>query len=172
VHRPANYDFSSARYPVLIVLDGDWNFQHASTTVDFLADDNRIPAMLVVGIPNTDRSRDLFPQNGAENFLKFITTELIPKLDQDFRTQPYRILVGHSNGGLFGLYSVIGAPGAFKGYILASPVLESDSRELPKSVGSFLDAHKDVAARFAVEGGFLQVVDDVVRVVTERASKA
>ena len=146
VHRPASYDFSSARYPLLIVLDGEWNFQHASTTVDFLADDNQIPAMLVVGIPNTDRSRDLFPQNGAESFLKFITAELIPKLDQDFRTQPYRILVGHSNGGLFGLYSLIGAPGVFKGLILASPVLGDDNRELPKTVGSFLEAHEELTA--------------------------
>jgi F-type H+-transporting ATPase subunit epsilon len=30
----------------------------------------------------------------------------------------------------------------------------------------------DDVARFEVEGGFLQVVDDVVRVVTERAARA
>jgi predicted alpha/beta superfamily hydrolase len=146
VHRPASYELGSARYPVLIVLDAEWDFQHASTTVDFLADENQIPAMLVVGIPNTDRGRDLIPQNGAENFLKFITTELIPKLDQDFRTQPYRILVGHSNGGLFGLYALIGAPGVFTGYVLASPVLGDDDRELPKTVGSFLETHEGAAA--------------------------
>jgi predicted alpha/beta superfamily hydrolase len=160
VHRPASYDFSSARYPLLVVLDGEWDFQVASTTVDFLADDNQIPAMLVVGIPNTDRDRDLIPRgpsagnepaagdppDGAENFLRFITTELIPKLDQDFRTQPYRILVGHSNGGLLGLYSLIGAPGIFKGYVLASPVLGDEDRALAKAVGSFLDTHEDAAA--------------------------
>src|SRR4051812_7065315 len=58
VHRPANYDLSSARYPVLIVLDAEDDFQFTSTTVDFLADVNRIPAMLVVGIANTHRFRD------------------------------------------------------------------------------------------------------------------
>jgi predicted alpha/beta superfamily hydrolase len=160
VHRPANYDLSAARYPLLIVLDAEWDFQHASTTVDFLADENRIPAMLVVGIPNTDRNRDLIPrgpaaageagadvaENGAENFLKFITAELIPKLDRDFRTQPYRVLAGHSNGGLFGLYALLGAPGVFKGYVLASPTLGDGDPELLSTAGSALEARQDVAA--------------------------
>jgi predicted alpha/beta superfamily hydrolase len=149
VHRPESYDLGTARYPLLIVLD-EWNFQHASTTVDFLADENLIPAMLVVGIPNTDRARDLIPQSppekGAENFLKFITTELIPKLDRDFRTQPYRILVGHSNGGLFGLYSLVGAPGALKAYILASPTLDDGDPELLDTARSSLAAREDGAA--------------------------
>ena len=89
------------------------------------------------------RNRDMIPfaaGSGSENFLKFLTTELIPKLDHDFRTQPHRIIVGHSFGGLFGLYSLIKAPGVFKGYILASPTLEGDNRELARTVGSFLEA--------------------------------
>jgi len=151
VHRPASYDLSNARYPLLIVLDGESHFQHASTTADHLADANRIPGLLVVGIPNTDRNRDLLPPqspapngapaSGAENFLKFITTELIPTLDRDFRTQPYRILVGHSNGGIFGVYSLINAlGGVFKGYILASPI------SFPETLGSFREEHGDTAA--------------------------
>ena len=56
VHRPADYDLSNARYPVLVVLDAEDDFQFTSATVDFLADVNRIPAMLVVGIANTQRS--------------------------------------------------------------------------------------------------------------------
>jgi enterochelin esterase-like enzyme len=59
VHRPRDYDISASRYPVLIVLDGEWNFQLVSATVDLLASAGRIPATLVVGIPNTDRDRDM-----------------------------------------------------------------------------------------------------------------
>ncbi len=149
VHRPSDYDLSSARYPLLVVLDGGGDFQHASTTADLLADAGQIPSMLVVGIPNTDRNRDLVPyvpHSGSENFLRFVTTELIPKLDHDFRTLPYRILVGHSYGGLFGLYSLIQAPVVFRGYILASPTLEGDNRGLPGTVGSFLEQHQELAA--------------------------
>src|ERR1700733_2437908 len=149
VHRPADYDLSSARYPLLVVLDGEGDFQHASTTADLLADAGLIPSMLVVGIPNTDRNRDLIPftpRSASENFLKFITTELIPKLDDDFRTLPYRILVAHSNGGLFGLYSLMKAPGVFKGYILASPGFNDQDGELLGGVTPFLEQHKDLAA--------------------------
>ncbi|HEY6455621.1 MAG TPA: alpha/beta hydrolase-fold protein [Steroidobacteraceae bacterium] len=149
VHRPEDYDLSSARYPLLVVLDADGDFQHASTTADLLAESGRIPQMLVVGIPNTVRNRDLIPfaaGSGSEKFLKFITTELIPKLDHDFRTQPHRILVGHSFGGLFALYSLIKAPGVFKGYILASPTLERENRGLARTVGLFLEEHKEVTA--------------------------
>ena len=105
--------------------------------------------MLVVGIPNTNRNRDMIPfaaGSGSENFLKFLTNELIPKLDHDFRTQPHRILVGHSFGGLFGLYALIKAPGVFKGFIIASATLERDNRGLVRTVGTFLETHKDLAA--------------------------
>ena len=149
VHLPEDYDLSNDRYPLLIVLDGAGDFQHASTTADPLADAGRIPHMLVVGIPNTLRNRDMIPfaaGSGSENFLKFLTTELIPKLDHDFRTQPHRVLVGHSFGGLFGLYALIKAPGVFKGYIIASATLEGDNRGLVRTVGTFLEAHKDLVA--------------------------
>jgi predicted alpha/beta superfamily hydrolase len=149
VHRPEDYDLSNDRYPLLIVLDGGSDFQHASTTADLLAGAGRIPPLLVVGIPNTVRNRDMIPfaaGSGSENFLKFLTTELIPKLDHDFRTQPHRILVGHSFGGLFSLYALIKAPGAFNGYIIASATLEGDNRGLVRTVGTFLEAHKDLAA--------------------------
>jgi hypothetical protein len=149
VHRPADYDISNDRYPLLIVLDGGDDFQHASTTADLLADAQLIPAMLVVGIPNTNRNRDMIPfvpQSGSESFLKFLTTELLPKLDHDFRTLPYRILVGHSNGGLFEMYSLMKAPGVFRSYIVASPALGTLAPQLLKSASSFLEEQKDVAA--------------------------
>jgi predicted alpha/beta superfamily hydrolase len=149
VHRPADYELSDRRYPLVIVLDGEDDFQHVSTTADRLADAGAIPGLLVVGIPNTQRNRDLVPmtpQSGSDRFLKFITTELIPKLDQDLRTQTYRILVGHSNGGLLGVYSLTQAPGVFRGYILASPAFNASDQPLLKSVGAFLENHKDAAA--------------------------
>src|SRR6185503_17063040 len=109
VHRPPNYDISATRYPVLIVLDGNEHFQHVSATVDFLAAAGKIPGMLVIGIPNTDRFRDLVSTAAPDSspFLTFIRGELVPRIDRDYRTRPYRILVGHSDAGLFTLYSMI-----------------------------------------------------------------
>lgn len=142
VRRPAHYDLSNARYPVLIVLDGEELFELVSTTVDLLADAGKIPPMLVVGIPNTDRGRDLDSTvaPGSSPFLKFITDELVPRLDRDYRTQPYRILLGHSGGGLFALYSLINSADVFRGYIVIAPAFGDDA-ELPRRVDAFLDAH-------------------------------
>ncbi len=145
VHRPPNYDIGNARYPVLIVLDGNEHFQHVSATVDFLAGAGKIPAMLVVGIPNTDRVRDLLSYSAAPGpsaLLKFITDELVPKIDRGYRTRPYRLLMGWSDGGLFALHALIQAPETFRGYVLAVPAF-GDDRALPKAVSAFLDAHKD-----------------------------
>lgn len=114
VHRPSHYDISSARYPLLIVLDGEEQFQPVSATVDLLADAGKIPAMLVVGIPNTDRYRDMDSTvAGSSPFLAFITDELVPAIDRDYRTHPYRLLVGHSSAALFTLYAMMNAPEVF-----------------------------------------------------------
>ena len=144
VHRPANYDISNARYPVLVVLDGESLFQHASATVDLLAAAGKIPPMLVVGIPNVDRFRDLdsTAAPGTSPFLKFVRDELLPTIDRDYRTQPYRVLAGHSYAGLFALYSLIDAPEAFRGYVVMAAAF-GDNPELPKKIAAFLEEHKD-----------------------------
>jgi tetratricopeptide (TPR) repeat protein len=144
VHRPGGYDISNARYPVVIVLDGEDLFQHLSTTVDLLSAAGKIPPLLVVGIPNVDRQRDLDSTlaPGSSAFLKFITDELVPKIDRDYRTRPYRILMGHSNGGLFTLYSMISAPAVFRGYVAMAAAF-GDAPELPKTIAAFLDSHRE-----------------------------
>lgn len=151
VHRPANYDISNARYPVLVVLDGEEHFQHVSATADFLAAAGKIPAMLVVGIPNVDRFRDLDSNAapGSSPFLKFVRDELLPTIDRDYRTRPYRILAAHSYAGLFALYSLIEAPEAFRGYVVMAPAF-GDNRELPKTIDAFLAQHKDLKLNAAV----------------------
>ena len=65
----------------------------------------KIPEMIVVAIQNVDRRRDFTPDKiitvrennsgGGERFLSFLEEELIPVIDQNFRTEPYRILFGH-----------------------------------------------------------------------------
>jgi predicted alpha/beta superfamily hydrolase len=73
-----------------------------------------------VGIINTNRRRDLLYIKGADKFLDFVTSELIPVVEKDYRTQK-RILYGHSFGGGFTLYSMINKPNYFNYYIASSP---------------------------------------------------
>jgi hypothetical protein len=99
--------------------------------------------MIVVGIQNIDRNRDFlptrvddFPLNaGADKFLAFIREELAPFMDKHYRTVPYRIIFGHSYGGLFSIYSLVNNPGLFQAYIIISPSVYWDDRLMFKKAG-------------------------------------
>jgi predicted alpha/beta superfamily hydrolase len=135
---PAGYEFTQTRFPVLFVLDGLRNFQHATASVDFLSSNGRIPQMIVVGIPSTAPNRDLTPTHvadeemsgAADTFLEFLEEELIPYMDENYRTQPLRVLFGHSLSGMFTVYALLTKPDVFDGYIAASPQLNWDDEHV------------------------------------------
>lgn len=79
-----------------------------------------ITDMIVVGIVNNDRRRDLLYVNGAGNFLSFVSSELIPSIEKGYKTKA-RILHGHSFGGSFTIYSMINKPELFDCFIATSP---------------------------------------------------
>ncbi len=58
--------------------------------------------------------------NGADKFLDFITSELIPEVEKDYKTTT-RILNGHSFCGSFTVYALIHKPRHFDCYIASSP---------------------------------------------------
>lgn len=136
VSLPASYGSDSTRrYPVLVVLDGEFEHQIAAAIARFYATTSQMPEVLVVGVRNTNRGRDLttaplptFPQppelgeaGGAARFLSFLGDELLPYIDRRYRTEPLRVLVGHSLGGLLGIYALGKRPELFTGYILMEP---------------------------------------------------
>jgi predicted alpha/beta superfamily hydrolase len=135
IYLPAGYEESEQRYPVLVALDGDWFFRYCTSIVDMMSP-NHFPEMIVVGLLNTDRNRDLDPVNpdhpdplgGTVAFRRFVAQELLPYLDQTYRTQPYRVLSGHSLAGYFTVYSLFAEPGLFDAYIATSPSLGSEER--------------------------------------------
>ncbi|HEX6184906.1 MAG TPA: alpha/beta hydrolase-fold protein [Pyrinomonadaceae bacterium] len=148
------------RFPVLYMTDGDAHIQHTSGTVSFLARNARMPEMIVVGISNTDRTRDLTPTHvaqlpdnpnarfptsgGADKFIKFIETELIPFVESKYRTQPYRALAGHSLGGLFAVHTMFTKPELFNSYIAVSPSLQWDNFVLIDRAKEFFKARKEL----------------------------
>jgi predicted alpha/beta superfamily hydrolase len=159
VRTPPGYERDGQRYPVLYVTDGDAHLLHTSGTVSFLARNNRMPEMIVVGIPNTDRNRDLSPtrverlpgnpnagfptSGGGDKFLKFIETELIPHVEKQYRTQPFRVLAGHSLGGLFAVHAMLSRPELFNAYIAVSPALQWDNFVLIDRAKEFFRNRKD-----------------------------
>ena len=158
IAKPAGND----RYPVLYLLDADEYFRFTATIVDFLSANDRMPKMLVVGIASgsqAQRTRDLTPPStaetdnrfspgggGAETFLQYLAAELIPYVEQTYRTRPYRLLAGHSFGGLFAVYALVTRPSLFQGYIAADPSLYWNHQAVVAQAESFLSQTQSLPA--------------------------
>jgi uncharacterized protein len=169
VRTPAGYDSTKASYPVLYMTDGDGHMGHTSSTVEFLTQNGRMSDLIVVGVTNTDRTRDLTPaksaqknaagtlqfptSGGADNFLKFFETELIPHIEKTYRVQPYRIFAGHSLGGLFAIHAMISKPGLFNSYIAVSPSLQWVDGEALGRAEEFLKKQKEMKVTLYVSIG-------------------
>lgn len=174
VATPDGYETDAARYPVLYLLDGDAHFHHATGIVDFLADNGRMPRVIVVAVPNPSqdaRTRDLTPRHvselafpgvradsifptagGADTFLRFLTDELAPLVEREYRTAPFSILVGHSFGALFNVHALLTEPDAFQAHIAISPSLWWDERRLVGEADAFFDGLGPPAALLGPQG--------------------
>jgi uncharacterized protein len=122
IRLPADYEKSGKAYPVLYKLDGDREISlQTFSTLDYLVDmTDRVPDHIVVGIENTDRTRDMNPDRGAVNFIQFIKAELIPFIEKNYRTSGFKVLGGESASSMFALYSFLKEPALFDAYLLSS----------------------------------------------------
>jgi predicted alpha/beta superfamily hydrolase len=121
---PETYGRTAISYPVLFLLDGSSHLLHGSATTRFLANArNRIPDMIVVAIPNTNRNRDMTPGPGAATFQRVLADELIPWVEHNYRAAPERILFGHSLSASFAVHTLLNRPELFDVYIAASAPL-------------------------------------------------
>jgi predicted alpha/beta superfamily hydrolase len=170
VRLPAGYETNKLKYPVLYMTDGDGHMGHTAATIEFLTQNGRISDLIVVGVTNTDRTRDLTPSKlatknaagelqwptsgGADNFLKFFETDLIPAIERDYRVQPYRIFAGHSLGGLFAVHAMISKPGLFNSYVAVSPSLQWDDGVTLKRAEDFLKNQKEMNVTLYVSLGY------------------
>jgi predicted alpha/beta superfamily hydrolase len=139
---------------VLIVLDGNLHFKHITGVVNYMSSDVyrswEIPEMIVVAIQNVDRRRDFTPDKiitvrenntgGGDSFLSFLEDELLPELDQKFRTEPYRILFGHSLGGLLATHAYMKEKTLFNSFIAVDPSFGTwDSETMDKKLDSLTE---------------------------------
>ncbi len=133
IYLPVNYANSTQKnYPVLYILDGDYEFKTTCKIVSSLAEDKKTPEMIIAGIYNAkNRVRDFTPfsdqkwpdSGGGDKFLDFLTSELIPHVEKTYRTTKERLLFGHSFAGLFSAYAMAKVPGLFSCNIISSGYL-------------------------------------------------
>lgn len=117
------------RYPVLYLLDGDAHFFSTVGIIQQLSQANGngvLPEMIVVAIENTNRLRDLIPSATIAKtnpFIDFLSAELIPYINKHYDAAPYKLLVGHSLGGLTAIDVLASFPQLFNAYIAIDPSL-------------------------------------------------
>lgn len=131
VYLPPSYAGTDRSYPVTYVLDGGANFLPTLSTVQMLATgtgDAIMPETIVVAVHNTDRERDLRTptldgDHGGRRFTEFLAAELLPFIEERYRTNALRILIGHSQGGSFATYVLATRPETFRFYLTIDPPL-------------------------------------------------
>ena len=147
VEAPNRYRQGNKAYPLVVVLDGQWVFGIVQDAFRILPLERELPEAVVVGIAHNpvdvrqllqDRAADFTPTQadapaqtgvrlpadqvgGAATFRRILLDELLPPVEERYRLNGDRALVGHSFSALFGLDTLLHAPGAFDRWVLASP---------------------------------------------------
>lgn len=142
---PPEYNNTEKSYPVLYMPDGGVkeDFPHIANTLADLVSSGSIPPLILVGIENTQRRRDLTGpsdvasdakiaplSDGSSKFRQFIANELIPEINQRYRTTNRRSIIGESAAGLFVVETMLLQPEMFDSYIAMDPALYWNDRYL------------------------------------------
>jgi tetratricopeptide (TPR) repeat protein len=130
IRLPSDYSRTRLSYPVVYLLYGDQTEGYFAETVfslERLEGGAEIPEFVLVGVHNTDRYGNLLPfksdgsPGGADTFMDFLEKELFPFVEAEYRTKPYRLLIGPQAGAVFGLYTLGRHPALFNAFILENP---------------------------------------------------
>ena len=141
---PKNYDKNpEKKYPLVIILDGDYLFDPFLGALRYGAYWDDLPETITVGISqnkNNERESDStygentgLPIDQGSAFFEFIGLELIPYIQEKYRLAPFKIIAGHdTTAGFLNFYLYKDVP-LFDGYISMSPILAKGMiNEIPK----------------------------------------
>lgn len=172
ISMPASGVLPGKTYPVVYLLDGDAHFFSVMGLIQQLSTVNGntvCPEMIIVGIPNTDRMRDLTPTHvevvlgdtlydettgGMVEFTSFIEKELMPYIESHYPASPYKMYIGHSLGGLAVIHTLLTRPELFNAWLAIDPSLWWDDRLMAK-----MSVALDDKKKFARESLYLAIAN-------------
>lgn len=180
IYLPESYNYNDyTRYPVMYLLDGRKFFHSFTGAIAQMSSDAspQIPEMIVVGITSQDRVKDSSPTNslkgytgkeekglevsgGADSFIEFIEKELIPHIDENYRSTHHRVFVGYSFTGLPVLHTLFSKPELFNSFLAIDFSAWWDQEVSLKNMNAFFKSYngsyKDI---------FISTVDRVNNVI-------
>ncbi|WP_460860017.1 alpha/beta hydrolase-fold protein [Rheinheimera gaetbuli] len=189
VQLPKSYESTpNKKYPVIYRLDGKGNIPLITAVLERLQEANAAPEVIIVAIENTDRQRDLFPTinqepqgplgigGGAPKFLSFIENELIPFVDNKYRTHNFKVIAGASAGGVFALYALQTNPELFQAHLAYSAAVWWNHGATAKSTKAFMAKTKTLDnylyMNIGEESGFMRErYDDLQNFISSNTPK-
>jgi uncharacterized protein len=179
---------ATKKYPVVYILDGQWDFKLMDSVLGGLVYDKFVPQMILVGItyagenPDYDslRAMDYTPVAGnpkgsgdAPKFYAFMKSELMPFIEKTYRCdEKQRVLMGSSFGGLFTLYAMWKDPAVFSRYMAASPAVSYGDDFAFKQEAEYAKTHKDLPVRLYMgvgsDEGLTKPVQKMMKVIDSR----
>jgi predicted alpha/beta superfamily hydrolase len=161
------------KYPVLYVLDGQWDFKLLDSIYGGLHYDRFVPEMIIIGITYSGEDADygalramdyttvpdaFIPGSGdAPRFFAFLKEQLIPFVESNYRADPsHRVLMGSSFGGIFTLYAMFTEPTLFNGYVVGSPAVTYGRRFAFQQEADYAEDHKDLPVRLFLSVGEIE----------------
>ncbi len=194
IYLPQDYNKNdTTRWAVIYLLDGsaDEDFIHIAGLVQFnnFPWINRIPKSIVVGIANTDRKRDFtFPTTiekdkeryktagHSEKFISFIEKELQPYIEDKYKTNDSKTIIGQSLGGLLATEILFKKPALFNKYIIISPsiwwdngsILNLQSSVLKESFNHLTDIYIAVGKEGPTPTDIPRVMETDAKLLTEK----
>jgi predicted alpha/beta superfamily hydrolase len=187
---PVSYSKADTlRYPVLYVLDGDYSTSMYETTLHLFSLMPELQDIIIVTIDGVNKSQEqwlanryydytpssdpqadtaiakfmktpVVPSGGAAAFLQTLEKQILPWVEQHYKTNADKGLSGHSLGGLFAAYCLLQKPTLFRKYSINSPSLWWRQGEMAKQFAATATANAAIDARVflsagKMEGGFM-----------------
>jgi predicted alpha/beta superfamily hydrolase len=140
--RGKEYAQGPNQLPTIFLLDGRENLLLTAGILSNLVRADQLPDVNLIGINTYDYNREYnlstkstsdeigFESGGADDFEKFILNELFPYVSSSVSISKYRLLIGHSLGGSFGLKMMLENPESFSSAIFADASLWWNDAEL------------------------------------------
>ena len=128
---PSEYENSIKNYPIILILDDGLLFNPTTAIVNQLSNTSRMPESIVVSLSPGEKHRNHFAPdlynnhrnkmynygNHQEEFVNFLELELLPLLEEKYRTNHFKTFIGFSPSSAIGLYTLMNKPNLFQAYI-------------------------------------------------------
>lgn len=143
---PEDYS-EEKKYPLVVVLDGDYLFDQVVATSKFYSRFQGMPQTIVVGIHQSKndlrlKDCDYEPETGlptekGKQFFEFLGMEIIPYLETSYSVAPFKMIVGYDITANFSNYYLFKEKSLFNAFISIAPLLatEMESR-VPDRLGA------------------------------------